>query len=163
MPKARSAGRVRRSWHTPDALWAEIAPLVPPRTAHPLGCHNPRVDERRAMDATFFRLRTGSQWNAISATGLCSSSSSARRRLQEWRAAGVCLALWRRGLTAYDALWGIDRRWLAADGAMTEAPLGGENHGAESDGSGQAGDEAQRTHRGPRGAHRDRRGGRRSA
>ena len=155
MPKARAAGRVRRSWRTPDALWAEIAPLLPPRKAHPLGCHNPRVDDRRAMDAIFFRLRTGCQWNALSATGLC-SSSSAHRRFQEWTAAGVFHELWRRGLTEYDALRGIDWRWLAADGAMTKAPLGGENHGAEPHGSGQAGHEAQRAHGGARGPHRPR-------
>ena len=88
MPKLRTPVRVRRAWRTPDALWAEIAPLLPPGRPHPLGCHNPRVDDRRAMDAIFFRLRTGCQWNALSATGLC-SSSSAHRRFQEWRAAGV--------------------------------------------------------------------------
>ena len=149
MPKARPAARVRRSWRTPDALWAEIEPLLPPRKPHPLGCHNPRVDDRRAMDAIFFRLRTGCQWNALSATGLC-SSSSAHRRFQEWRAAGVFRELGRRGLTEYDALRGIDWRWLAADGAMTKAPLGGENHRAQSHGSRQAGDEAQRADGGQR-------------
>ena len=125
MPKSRTAARVQRRWRTPDALWAQIEPLLPARKAHPLGCHNPRVDDRRAMDAIFFRLRTGCQWNALSATGLC-SSSSAHRRFQEWRAAGVFLELWRRGLAEYDALQGIDWRWLAADGVMTKAPLGGE-------------------------------------
>lgn len=146
MAKSRSAVRVRRGWRTPDTLWAGIEPLLPPRKPHPLGCHNPRVDDRRAMDAIFFRLRTGCQWNALSATGLC-SSSSAHRRFQEWCAAGVFLELWRRGLTQYEALKGIDWTWLAADGAMTKAPLGGEKHRAESHGSPQAGDEAQRAHR----------------
>ncbi len=158
MPKSRIAARLRRSWRTPDVLWAEIEPLLPLRKPHPLGCHNPRVDDRRAMDAIFFRLRTGCQWNALSATGLC-SSSSAHRRFQEWRAAGVFLELWRRGLTEYDTLQGIDWSWLAADGAMTKAPLGGENQRAQSDRSGQAGHEAQRAHRGerrPRGAGRRR-------
>ena len=149
MPKLRTSPRGRRAWRTPDALWAEIEPLLPPRKPHPLGCHNPRVDDRRAMDAIFFRLRTGCQWNALSATGPC-SSSSAHRRFQEWRAAGVLRELWRRGLTEYDALKGIDWRWLAGDGAMTKAPLGGENHRAESHGSRQAGDEAQRAHGGQR-------------
>ena len=153
MPKPRTPVRVRRAWRTPDALWAHIEPLLPPRKPHPLGCHNPRVDDRRAMDTIFFRLRTGCQWNALSATGLC-SSSWAHRRLQGWRAAGVFLELWRRGLTAYDALKGIDWSWLAADGAMTKAPLGGEKRGAESDGSRQAGHEAQRAHRGQRRARR---------
>ena len=158
MPKSRTRARARRVWRTPDALWAEIAPLLPARKPHPLGCHNPRVNDRRAMDAIFFRLRTGCQWNALSATGLC-SSSSAHRRFQEWRAAGVFLALWRRGLTEYDALKGIDWSWLAADGTMTKAPLGGENHGAQPDGSGAARHEAQRPHGGERRAGG--RGGRR--
>jgi transposase len=155
MPKPRTVPRVRRTRRTPDALWAEIEPLLPARKAHPLGCHNPRVDDRRAMDAIFFRLRTGCQWNALSATGLC-SSSSAHRRFQKWRAAGVFLELWRRGLTEYDALKGINRSWLAADGAMTKAPFGGENHRAQPDGSRQAGHEAQRADGGQRGAHRGR-------
>jgi transposase len=155
---ARPAVRVRRAWRTPDALWAEIAPLLPPGKPHPLGCHNPRVDDRRAMDAIFFRLRTGCRWNALSATGLC-SSSSAHRRFQEWTAAGVFHELWRRGLTEYDALRGIDWSWLAADGAITKAPLGGENHRAEPHGPRQAGREAQRAHGGQRGTHRA--GGRR--
>jgi transposase len=155
MPTPRTVPRVRRAWRTPDALWAEIEPLLPPRKAHPLGCHNPRVEDRRAMDAIFFRLRTGCQWNALSATGLC-SSSSAHRRFQEWRAAGVFRELWRRGLTEYDALKGIDWTWLAADGAMTKAPLGGENQRAEPDGPREAGHEAQRADGGERGAHRHR-------
>jgi transposase len=162
MPKARTPGHVRRAWRTPDALWTEIAPLLPPRKPHPLGCHNPRVDDRRAMDAIVFRLRTGCQWNALSATGLC-SSSSAHRRFQEWRAAGVFLALWQRGLAEYDTLKGIDWRWLAADGAMTKAPLGGENQRAQPDGSGEAGHEAQRPHGGERRPRRPRRRGRQPA
>jgi transposase len=162
MPKPRAVPRVRRAWRTPDALWAQIAPLLPAGKPHPLGCHNPRVDDRRAMDAIFFRLRTGCQWNALSATGLC-SSSSAHRRFQEWRAAGVFLELWRRGLTEYDALKGINWSWLAADGAMTKAPLGGENHGAEPHGSREAGHEAQRADGGERGAPRRRGRGRQPA
>ena len=37
--------------------------------------------------------------------------------------------LWARGLEEYDALKGLDWRWLAIDGAMTKAPLGGERTG----------------------------------
>jgi len=57
-------------------------------------------------------------------TTLC-SSSSAHRRFQEWVAAGVFAAFWREGLLADDALRGIDWSWLALDGAMGKAPLGG--------------------------------------
>jgi putative transposase len=103
---------------------AEIEPLLPPRKPHPLGCHNPRVSDRAATDAIFFRLRTGCQWNALNETGIC-SSSSAHRRFQEWSEAGVFLKLWQIGLVEYNGLCGIDWEWLAMDGAMTKAPLGG--------------------------------------
>jgi len=48
-----------RDWRIPDVLWERIVPLLPVRKPHPLGCHRPRVDDRRAMDAIFFVLRTG--------------------------------------------------------------------------------------------------------
>ena len=70
-------------WRMPDWLWERIEPLLPPPPSHPLGCHNPRVPNRDAMDAILLVLRTGMQWNALDATGIC-SSSSAHRRFQEW-------------------------------------------------------------------------------
>src|SRR6478752_3932729 len=115
-------------WRIPDLLWERIEPLLPARPPHPLGCHNPRVPDRKAMDAIFFVLRTGCHWNALNATGIC-SSSSAHRRFQEWTSAGVFVTLWARGLEEYDALKGLDWSWLAMDGAMTKAPLGGERTG----------------------------------
>ena len=115
-------------WRIPDWLWERIEPLLPPRPEHPLGCHNPRVPDRSAIDAILLVLRTGMQWNALNATGIC-HSSSAHRRFQEWREAGVFEELWRQGLLAYDELEGIDWDWLALDGAITKAPLGGEKTG----------------------------------
>src|SRR5918993_443506 len=124
-------------WRIPDALWARIEPLLPPAKPHRFGGHRPRVDNRRAMDAIFFVLRTGCQWNALNATGIC-SSSSAHRRFLEWTQAGVFAEFWRQGLLAYDAMAGIDWSWLALDGAMGKAPLGGEKNRAEPDRSWQA-------------------------
>jgi transposase len=115
-------------WRIPDALWERMAPLLPPRPNHPLGCHNPRVPDRAAMDGIFFVLRTGSQWGALDATGIC-SKSSAHRRFTEWVEAGVFHEFWRLGLLAYDGVAGIDWEWLSADGAMTKAPLGGKKTG----------------------------------
>jgi putative transposase len=80
------------------------------------------------MDAILLVLRTGMQWNALTATGIC-SSSSAHRRFQEWVKAGVFEAFWRQELLAYDQLRGIDWEWLSCDGAMGKAPLGGEKTG----------------------------------
>ena len=84
-------------WRIPEALWERIEPWLPPRKPHPLGCHRPRVDDRQAMDAIFFVLRTGCQWSALKATGLC-SKSAAHRRFQEWTEADVFVALWEQGL-----------------------------------------------------------------
>ena len=80
------------------------------------------------MDAIFLVLRTGMQWNALNVTGVC-SSSAAHRRFQEWEQAGVFHEIWRQGLLDYDEVVGIDWAWLAADGAMTKAPLGGPKTG----------------------------------
>jgi transposase len=73
----------------PDCRWERLEPLIPePVDDHPLGCHNPRVPDRDAMDAILLMLRTGTQWNALNVTGTC-SSSAAHRRFQEWEQAGV--------------------------------------------------------------------------
>ena len=129
MAKASAPAPVRDDgWRIPDSLWVRIVELLPPRPTHPLGCHNPRVADRKAMDAIFFLLRTGCQWGALDATGIC-SHSSAHRRFQEWVEAGVFARLWALGLDEYDILKGIDWSWLAMDGAMTKAPLGGESTG----------------------------------
>jgi transposase len=84
------------------------------------------------MDAIFFVLRTGCQCGALDATGRC-SHSAAHRRFQEWTEADVFVVLWEQGLVDYDALRGIDWEWLAMDGAMTQAPLGGGKGGQEPD------------------------------
>src|SRR5262245_57820327 len=104
-------------WRVADQTWEQMERLLPPRPAHPLGCHNPRVPDRDAMNAILLVLRTGMQWNALSVTGIC-SSSSAHRRFQEWAEAGVFEEFWRQGLLAYDDLKGIEWEWLSCDGAM---------------------------------------------
>jgi transposase len=145
-------------WRVPDMLWAQMQPLIPPGKPHPLGCHRPRVDDRRAMDAILFVLRTGCQWEALNATGIC-SKSSAHRRFQEWTEAGVFRDLWRRGLLAYDELQGIEWEWQALDGAMTKAPLGGEKNRSQSHGPRQERHEAEPLDRRSGGASGRHRGG----
>ena len=115
-------------WRLPSWLWERVAPLLPAAPSHPLGCHRPRVRDRDAMDAILLVLRTGMQWNALNATGIC-SSSSAHRRFQEWERAGVFQEIWRQGLLDYDEIVGIDWAWLSCDGALGKAPLGGEATG----------------------------------
>lgn len=131
------------SWTISDAIWAEIAPLLPPERPKPEG-GRPRMPDRPSMAAIFYVLRTGCQWKALPRA--MGSGSTVHDRLKEWVQAGVFERMWKAGLITYDKTRGIDRSRLAIDGARTEAPLGG-SHGAESDGSGQDRDQAQHRHR----------------
>jgi putative transposase len=115
-------------WRMPDWLWEKIEPLLPPPPAHPLGTHKRGLPKRQVMDAILLVLRTGMQWNALDVTGVC-NSSTAHRRFQEWERAGVFHEIWRQGLLDCDSQIGIDWSWLAADGGMSKAPLGGPKTG----------------------------------
>ena len=113
-------------WRLSDALWAQLQPLLPVYhpPAHPLGCHRRRIDDRVVMEGILFVLRTGCQWNALNATGIC-SSSTAHRRFLAWTEAGVFKRFWQAGWLQDDDLQGIDWSWLSLDGAMTKAPVAG--------------------------------------
>jgi transposase len=81
----------------------------------------------KKVNGILFVLRTDCQWNALSETGTC-SSSTAHSRFQEWTPAAVFQKLWAMALKDYDELKGIDWSWQSMDGAVTKAPLrGGEN------------------------------------
>jgi putative transposase len=127
---ARSTGLVSGDdgWRIPDWLWQRLAPLIPRPPVHPLGCCRPRVPDRIVMNAILMVLRTGMQWIALDATRVC-NSKTAHRRFQEWREVGVFHEIWRQGLLEYDEKVGIDWSFLAADGAITKAPLGGSKTG----------------------------------
>jgi putative transposase len=144
--KARRRPRARRIPSTggcfglTDELWALLEPLLPVhQNTHPLGGGRPRVPERVCAEAIFFVLRTGCQWNALAATGLCASSTAHDRCFQQWVEEGFFLRFWQAGLAAYDAFAGIDWAWMSMDGAMTKAPLAGEKNRSQSYGSRQTG------------------------
>ena len=106
------------------ALGSAGAPIPDHVNTHRFGGGRPRVPDRTCANGIFYVLRTGGQWKALDATGIC-SGSTAHLRFQEWVAAGVFLELWRVGLERYDELKGLDWSWLSLDGAMTKSPLGG--------------------------------------
>ena len=115
----------------PDELWRKIERLLPERVnTHRYGGGRPRASDRACMDGIFFVLRTGCQWKALSATGIC-PSSTAHDRFQEWVEAGVFLRLWAAGRTEYDEVKGLNWAWLSMDGAITKAPLGRGKIGAQ--------------------------------
>ena len=81
------------------------------------------MPDRPAMEAIFYVLRTGCQWKALPRA--LGAGSTVHDRFQEWVRAGVFERMWAAGLMAYEQAHGIDWGWLAMDGAMTKAPLGG--------------------------------------
>lgn len=104
-----------------DAMWERIAPLIPaPAKVHRFGGGARRVPDRVVLDAIFFVLRTGAQWHALDATGIC-SGSTAHRRFQEWEQAGLFDAMWAVALADYDAGVGLDWSFMSIDGSMGKA------------------------------------------
>jgi putative transposase len=132
-----------------DTLWERLSPQLPVHTPkpHPLGRHRQRIPDRQVLNGIFFVLRTGCQWKALRATGIC-SSSTAHSRFQEWVQAGVFARLWDIALQDYEDLIGLDFDWMALDGSLHKAPLGGEKNRAQPHGPRQGRREAQPTDRG---------------
>lgn len=118
-----------------DALWNWVRPLLPEQVnTHRFGGGRPRVGDRLCLNGVLFVLRTGCQWKALDATGIC-SGSTAHRRFQQWRKTGVFRRLFERSLQDYDELKGVDWSFLSLDGSMTKAPLGGGKNRSQPHGS----------------------------
>ena len=81
----------------------------------------PRMDDRKAMSAIFYVLRTGCQWKALPRS--LGASSTVHDRFQEWRKEGVFKRMWIDGLAMYDKKTGIDWKWQAMDGVITKANI----------------------------------------
>jgi putative transposase len=130
-----------------DAFWSKIQPFLPMHeNTHRLGGGRPRRSDRDCFNGILFHLRTGCRWKALSATGIC-PSSTAHDRFQEWVKAGVFLEFWKQGLLEYDELKGINWAWLSMDGLMTKAPLGGKKMRQEPHRPRQAGRQTLAAHR----------------
>jgi len=113
------------NWRIADELWPHIQKVLPKPKPKPKG-GRPRMDDRRAMDAIFYVMRTGCQWKALPRSW--GAASTVHDRFQEWQWAGVFEKLWKAALLKYDAEIGIEWEWQAMDGAMTKAPLGGKRN-----------------------------------
>ena len=114
-----------------DALWEAVEPLIPPPvSAHPLGCHRPRIADRVCLAGIVVRLATGCSWeDAERLLGGTVSDTTLRGRRDEWIAAGVFDALVEEALEAYDRIIGLDLSECSIDGSQHKAPTGGEGTG----------------------------------
>jgi len=123
------------SWELSDSFWERIEPLLPKPKSRLRGRGSrrkniggrPPADRRQVMAGILYVLRTGCQWNA--APSKYGSGKTLHRYFQRWRRAGVFKKMWRQGLTEYGEVKGIQWKWQAIDGAITKAPLGGEETG----------------------------------
>ena len=84
----------------------------------------PRIDQRQALDAIIFRMRSGWQCNHLP-TEEFPDDSSVHRTLQRWVKLGVLDLIWESLIEECDELGGVHFEWQAADGAMGKARFGG--------------------------------------
>jgi len=110
-------------YQIPDELWRRMQELLLPAPKSKKKLGRPRMDDRKAMNAIFYVLRTGCQWNALPRS--LGASSTLHDRFQEWGEAGFFERLWKEGLLEYDMKKGIDWEWQSMAGAMTKAHFGG--------------------------------------
>ena len=112
---------IHKKYLIPDEIWEEIEPLLPPeKPKKKMG--RPRMDDRQAMTAIFYVLRTGIQWNALPRS--LGASSTVHDRFCEWTEEGVFERIWQAGLLKCDKENRLDWEWQSMDGAITKAPLG---------------------------------------
>ena len=78
----------------PKALWAELAPLLPPPPPRPKG-GRPRVPDRAALTGILFVLKSGIPWEMLPREMGCGSGMTCWRRLRDWQRAGVWALLHR--------------------------------------------------------------------
>ena len=107
----------------PDALWAVIAPLLPPERPKPRG-GRPPISDRAALTGILFVLRTGLPWEYLPAEMGCGSGMSCWRRLRDWQQAGVWATLHRVLLERLERAGQLDWRRAALDSASVSAKRG---------------------------------------
>lgn len=116
---------VDSNFQIPEPLWKYIVPLLPEKKDNLKG--RPRMDDKKAMNAIYYVLRTGMHWNALPRS--IGARSTVHDRFQQWQKAGVFKNMWKAGLLKYNDRKGIEWEWQSLDGCITKAPLGGESTG----------------------------------
>jgi transposase len=137
-----------KSWTVPDALWENVAALIPkPKRVkgrkykrRPGGGRKP-MPPRRVFEAIVYVLRTGCQWKALPKE--YGSASSVHAYFLEWKRCGAFVKMWRRGLAEYDEMEGIAWSWQSIDGSMVKAPLAREAVGPNPTDRGKKWDQTQ--------------------
>lgn len=107
---------------TPDDLWAQMEPLIPPRPDRSRG-GRPPANDRQLFDGMFYILRTGAAWREMPPE--YGPWTTVYDRFREWRDAQVFERLWAKCLHYYEAKYGLQWDWQSGDGTYVRSPLGG--------------------------------------
>ena len=99
-------------------------PAVADDRSPALGCHRRRIPDRAVFEKLVQILVFGCGYRRI-ADATC-SSTTLRRRRDEWIALGLAEQLRLAVLAAYDRLFGLELDHLVVDGCITKAPCGGQ-------------------------------------
>jgi transposase len=106
-----------------DALWAVVAPLLPPEPPKPKG-GRPRVSDRAALGGIIFVLKSGIPWEMLPQELGCGSGVTCWRRLRDWQEAGVWERLHRELLDRLGEAGRIDWSRASLDSASIPAKGG---------------------------------------
>ena len=109
-------------WRASDELWEKVEPVLA-ELDPPAATGRPRVNQRAALDAVIYRMRSGCQWNVLPAE--YPDDSSVHRTFQRWVARGVLPRLWAVLVEGCDELGGVDWQWQSADCCLGKARHGG--------------------------------------
>ena len=108
----------------PDALWAEIRPLLPRHRSHRKG-GRPWVDDRLALVGILYILRTGIAWDNLPTRAFGCSGMTCWRRMREWQRRNVWHRLHHVLLDRLNDAALIDWNRAAVDSGSVAAPRGG--------------------------------------
>ena len=107
----------------PDDIWKKLQPILPKNKKDKSKGGRPRLDDRVAMAAIFYRLKTGISWRDM--PPVFGTKSTLHRRFQEWVEAGVFDKIQKEALKLYERKIKIRNKRMAMDGTQTRAPKGG--------------------------------------
>ena len=106
-----------------DALWAQVAPLLPAEVPKPRG-GRPRLPDRAALTGILFVLKSGIPWEMLPQELGCGSGMTCWRRVRDWQRAGVWDRLHRLLLDQLGAHGAIDWRRVSVDSSSVPAKKG---------------------------------------
>jgi putative transposase len=113
-------------WRVSNEMWQMIEPILDEYDP-PAKTGRKRIDQRGALDALIFRLRSACQWNHLPKE--FPDDSSVHRTFQRWVKLEVLERIWATLVESCQELGGVCWEWQSADAALGKARMGGDKIG----------------------------------